>query len=73
MKTVRKVKIRKSKMKFPSIPIKKILTGSRLPEKSPNTFPTYVRILYNHKSKNSITFYDSFYLFNPVKHYWSVK
>jgi hypothetical protein len=39
MKTVPEVKIRKSNMKFPLVSIKKILTGSRLPEKSPNILP----------------------------------
>jgi hypothetical protein len=73
MKTVRKVKIRKTKIKFPLISIQKILTGSRLPEKSLSIFPTHVTILYKHKNKDSVTFYDSYYPFNPVKHYWSVK
>jgi hypothetical protein len=53
---VRKVKILKSKIKFPLISMWKILTGFRRPEKLPNIFPTFVRILYNHKNKNSITF-----------------
>jgi hypothetical protein len=43
------------------------------PEKIAQYFSTYVRILYNHKNKNSITFYDSYYLFKPVKPYLSVK
>jgi hypothetical protein len=69
MKTVPKVKIHKWKKKFNV----KTLTGSRFSEKSPNIFPTYVRILYNLKNKNNVTFYDSYYIFNPVKPYWSVK
>jgi hypothetical protein len=55
MKTIHKVKIHKSKMIFPLISMLKILTGSQLPEKSPNIFP-HVRILYNHKNNNSNTF-----------------
>jgi hypothetical protein len=48
-------------MKFPLISMYKILTGSRLPQKPLNIFPTYVRILYNHNNNNnSITFYDTY-------------
>jgi hypothetical protein len=72
MKTVRKMKIRKSKMKFLLISMYEILTGSRLQEKSP-IFPTYVRILYSHKNKTLLLLYGNYYLFNPVKPYWSVK
>jgi hypothetical protein len=68
-----KVKIRKTKMEFPLISMYKILTGFRLQKKSSNIFFTYFRILYNHKNNNSITFYDSYYPFNPANHYWSVK
>jgi hypothetical protein len=69
MITARKGKIHKSKLKFPLISIEKIVAGSRLPEKLPIIFPTYVRKLYNHKNTNSITFYDSYFIFNRVKKY----
>jgi hypothetical protein len=54
MKTVCKVKIHKSKMKFPLISVLKIVTGSWLPEESSSIFPTYITILYSHKNMNSI-------------------
>lgn len=66
------MKICKSEMKFLFFSMENILTGSQVPENSPKVLPTYVRILYNHKNKNSI-FCDSCCLFNPVKCYWSVK
>jgi hypothetical protein len=56
MKAIRKVKIRKSKMKFPFISIQKILTGPRFPEKNHRIFYPHVIILYSHKNKNIITF-----------------
>jgi hypothetical protein len=49
MKTDRKVKIRKSKMKFPLISMWNVSTGSRLQKESPNIFPTHIEYYYKEK------------------------
>jgi hypothetical protein len=72
MKAVCKVKIRKLKMKFPLILMYKILTGFWLPEKSTNIFPTYVKH-YTIITIRTVLVSCDYYLFNPVKHYWSVR
>jgi hypothetical protein len=43
------------------------------PRKIKQYFSKYVKILYNHKNKKSVTFHDSFYLCNPLKNFWNIK
>lgn len=71
MITIPEVNIHKLKMEISINFSLKIRTDSQILEKSPSVFPTYVRIQY--KKRNSITFYDSYFQFNSVKHYWNVK